>query len=123
MGEPRSPLLAETDRSAVELPYLAELLNLVPAGVIVRQFAGDEVIYWSRGAEVLYGWSPTEALGQVTHELLRTQFPDLKEAVDAALSTSGQWSGELVHRGRDGEQIVVASRQAVQRDTQGRPIA
>lgn len=49
-------------------------------------FGTDEVIYWSRGAEDLYGWTAAEALGQVTHSLLRTRFPVSKEAVDEALT-------------------------------------
>jgi PAS domain S-box-containing protein len=89
--------------------------------VIVRSFGTDAITSWSRGAEELYGWTATEALGRVTHDLLRTQFPDSKEAVDAELRSAGSWAGELVHTRRDGQLIVVASRQAVQRDAQGLP--
>jgi PAS domain S-box-containing protein len=105
------------------LPYLAELLDLAPVGVLVRSFGVDSVVYWSHGAEELYGWTAEEAFGQVTHTLLSTRFPESKEAVDEALAQSGQWSGELVHTRRDGAQVVVASRQAVQRDEHGRPTA
>ena len=36
---------------------------------------------------------------------------------------TGQWSGELRHTRKDGRVIVVSSRQALQRDADGRPIA
>jgi PAS domain S-box-containing protein len=90
--------------------------------MIVRGFATDRVLYWSRGAEDLYGWTPAEALDQVTHSLLRTQFPESKEAVDRALRSTGQWAGELVHVRRDGHRVVVASRQAVHSDELGQPL-
>ncbi len=100
-------------------PLLAELLALAPVGAIVRTFGSDEIIYWSQGAEELYGWRASEVAGQVIHSLLQTGFPVSKEAVDAALSTLGYWSGELVHSRRDGERIVVASRQVARRDAEG----
>jgi PAS domain S-box-containing protein len=89
----------------------------------VRTFGTDDVIYWSRGAETLYGWTAAEAFGQITHSLLGTRFPVSREAVDEVLNVSGQWSGELLHNRRDGGQVVVASRQVVHRDELGRPVA
>ncbi|MBV9582020.1 MAG: PAS domain S-box protein [Chloroflexi bacterium] len=100
---------------------LKGLLNLAPVAVIVRSFGSDTIVYWSRGAEDLYGWAAAEVGGQVTHTLLRTHFPISKETVDAQLGTAGSWSGELVHIRRNGQAVVVASRQAVQRDAQGQP--
>ena len=47
-----------------DLARLGELLELSPAGVIVRDFDSDTITYWSRGAEEMYGWSREEAIGQ-----------------------------------------------------------
>jgi signal transduction histidine kinase len=71
----------------------------------------------------VYGWDREDALEQVTHSLLATKFPDSRSAVDAELLNSGRWDGELVHTRRDGAHLVVRSRQAVQRDHAGRPVA
>src|ERR1700682_1960579 len=95
-----------------ELTRLGELLELAPAGVIVRNFDTDTITYWSRGAQEMYGWSRDEALGQGTHRLLQTQFPVSKQDMDETLRRVGRWEGDLVHARRNGEQIVVASRQA-----------
>ena len=40
---------------------------------------------------------------------------------EADLVSSGSWEGELVHVGRDGAQVVVASRWIVDRDERGEP--
>jgi len=58
----------------------------------------------------MYGWTPEEAIGQVSHALLRTQFPQPLEAIEAELVRRGQWEGKLVHAQRDGRQIEVQSR-------------
>jgi PAS domain S-box-containing protein len=93
-------------------------------GVFVRDL--DNVItYWNRGAEQLYGWKPSEAIGQVSHDLMRTVFPVPYEAITAELfrTRTGRWEGELVHSTKDGRQIDVASRWSLQRDERSRPLA
>jgi PAS domain S-box-containing protein len=100
----------------------AALLDLVPVAVLVHdRWSGIQ--YWNRAAERLYGWSETEARGHVTHTLLRTGFPDSLAAIEHELETTGYWEGELRHARKDGSELVVASRQALQRDESGRPTA
>jgi PAS domain S-box-containing protein len=100
----------------------AALLDLVPAAVLVRDGA-SAIQYWNPAAERMYGWTELEARGQVTHTLLKTCFPDSHAALDEALETSGYWEGELRHTRKDGTELVVSSRQAVQRDQNGRKTA
>ena len=78
---------------------------------------------WNQGAATLYGWTRDEALGKVTHLLLNTKFPEPFEEVERKLMNQGEWSGELVHTARNGNQIIVASRQVLQRDNHGKPDA
>jgi len=58
----------------------ARLIDLAPAGTIVRRLDGT-ITFWSQGAERLYGWPQEEAIGRRTHELLRTEFPESLEAL------------------------------------------
>ena len=53
----------------------------------------------------------------------KPDFPPHAEEIEQELLETGHWQGELVHIGANGEEIVVASRQALQRDDQGRPVA
>jgi PAS domain S-box-containing protein len=99
----------------------AALLELVPAAVIVRD-QSSIIEFWNRAAEQLYGWTAGEAHGQVMHSLLHTRFPEPLGAIDAALRTRSHWTGELVHKHRNGAEIVVASRQALQRDESGNSV-
>jgi PAS domain S-box-containing protein len=83
----------------------------------------DTITFWNRGAEDQYGWTRDEALGKVTHALLRTVFPLPLADIMSELTRTGLWEGELVHTRRDGTELVVASRWALQRDDQGKPTA
>jgi PAS domain S-box-containing protein len=97
----------------------AALLELAP--VLVRDME-SVILVWTRGAERLYGFSKAEALGRVSHDLFQSVFPISKEDVDKKLRHYHRWEGELVHRKRNGERLVVASQQIVYCDSTGRPV-
>lgn len=100
----------------------ANLLDLTHDTVFVRDM--DNVItFWNRGAEERYGWSRDEALGQVSHSIIRTRFPASLRDIEADLCRTGRWEGELLHTRRDGSVVTVASRWALQRDDKGEPVA
>jgi PAS domain S-box-containing protein len=109
-----------TERKQIErmLSERALLLDLSNDAIFVRD-GEDRVTYWNKGAAELYGYSREEALGRVTHELLHTEFPEPLECIRERLRHDTRWSGELVHRCKDGSQIVVASRWALDRDERG----
>jgi PAS domain S-box-containing protein len=106
-----------------QLRLRAELLDLAHDAVIVRDPAESRVTFWNREAQAIYGYSPEEAFGRITHELLATVFPESREAIDDALAREGRWVGELRHTRKDGTVIVVSSRQALQLGADGRPSA
>ena len=82
-----------------------------------------QITFWNQGAERLYGWSSEEAIGQLTHVLLQTRHPIPLEQIERQLAEEGLWEGELVHRGRNGETIIVECRHIMERDEAGKPIA
>jgi PAS domain S-box-containing protein len=90
------------------------------AQVMVRELNGT-IVHWTAGAERLYGYSRSEAIGSVSHDLLKTIFPTDLVAIESALRTKEYWEGELVHQKRDGTRICVSSYWILHRDEQGRP--
>jgi len=105
-----------------ELREQASLLSLTHDSIFVRDM-NAVIRYWNRGAEVLYGWSAEQAVGEVTHELLKTVFPVPLEQIEAELLRSGRWEGELSQSKKDGTQVVTATRWSLKRDEGGAPVA
>jgi two-component system, LuxR family, sensor kinase FixL len=114
--------LALKNRSAnVVLSEQAQLLDLTHDTIFVRDM-NDVITYWNAGAEQLYGWSRYDAIGKVTHQLLKTLFPAPLQEITTELLRTGRWEGDLVHTKRDGNTLIVASRWSLRRDERGQPI-
>jgi PAS domain S-box-containing protein len=114
--------LYEDSRSTEEsLREQASLLSLTHDAIFVCHMNGV-LKYWNRGAQELYGWTAEEAIGNVTHDLLKTIFPIAREEIAAEVMRTGRWEGELVQIKKDGRQIIVASRWSLQRDETGAPV-
>jgi len=111
----------QTRASRVNGKLHSELLDLAHDAIIVRD-VNSVILFWNRGAQNTYGWTPAEACGNVTHQFLNTEFPEPLDQVYEKLYKAGSWEGELVHWTRDGKRLVVASRQVLQRDSQGRTV-
>lgn len=68
------------------------------------------ILDWNRGCEQLYGYTRAEAIGRNSHCLLKSTFPCPLDTIWAELETSGAWTGELHHRTKDGQEVLVESR-------------
>ncbi|HSF58204.1 MAG TPA: PAS domain-containing protein [Candidatus Binatia bacterium] len=126
-GNPRRLLgvnidITERMRAQQALAEQARLLDLSNDAIIIRDVA-NRIMYWNHGAEELYGWRSDEALGKVTHELLQTEFPEPLHEIENKLHRDHRWSGDVVHRHRDGKPIHVSTRWALDRDPAGQPAA
>ena len=109
-----------TERKQAEesLKKQAALIDLSPDAIITRQLDGT-ITFWSKGAQSLYGWTSQEAIGQITHTLLKTRFPQPLEQIIKQVQQTGYWSGELIHCTKDGRQVIVQSRWQAEFDDQG----
>ncbi|HLZ51953.1 MAG TPA: PAS domain S-box protein [Candidatus Acidoferrum sp.] len=101
---------------------IAELLDLTHDAILVCNLR-NEVMFWNKAAETLYGWRQEEAKGKAMHELLQTVFPRPLAEINAEVLENGYWEGELLHRRRDGTVLTISSRWAVRRDDSGDPVA
>jgi len=109
-------------RAEGSLREQANLLNLTHDAIFVIDMDGM-IKYWNRGAEEHYGWTVEQAVDRDVHDMLKTVFPAPLGEIKAEIMRTGRWEGELVHTKKDGTQVVVASRWALQRDERGAAIA
>jgi len=112
----------ERMQQAEQIRLQAGLIDLAHDAILIHDSV-SRVMFWNKGAEELYGWSSQEALGRITHSLLRTHFPSNRADIDAHLEAHGHWEGELVHTCRDGRVVIVESRQVLVREVQGHSTA
>jgi PAS domain S-box-containing protein len=115
-------LLQAHAKLEIEVSERSSLLNLTHDTIFVRDMS-DNIRYWNRGAEELYGWTPEQAIGKSSHEFLRTVFPSPLEGIQAEFLRTGRWEGELKHTKADGTQVIVASRWSLRRDEREQPIS
>ena len=87
----------------------ADLFDLLHETIMIRNMAG-RIHYWNRGANEMYGWTNEEAVGNVSHKLLQTKFPESLKKIESELTGKGRWDGQLVHTRRNGSTILVESR-------------
>lgn len=122
-GQVRGAVTAQVDVSARRhmedmLRERAELLDLATEAVIVRDIE-ERILFWNSGAESLYGWKREEVLGKNLHQVLKTQFSDSLEHIDAALLAVGRWEGNLRQRTKEDVEITVACRKALKDEGPG----
>jgi PAS domain S-box-containing protein len=100
--------ITDRKRMFAALRRQADLLHLSHDAIVVWRLGGG-IENWNRGAEELYGYSESEVLGRVSHQVLQTTFPEPWPKIEAALRL-GNWTGELRHHTRSGKELVVAAR-------------
>jgi PAS domain S-box-containing protein len=96
----------------------ARLLDLTNDAILVRD-ASDRITFWNKGATDVYGFSRDEAIGRVSHDLFRTEFPEPLESIKEKLLREGQWAGELRHSCANGARKTVSTRWVAERDASG----
>ena len=96
----------------------ARLLDLSNDAILVRD-ASDRITFWNHGATDLYGFRRNEALGRVSHDLLRTEFPEPLASIQESLHRDGHWDGELIHTCATGIKKIVSTRWVVELDASG----
>jgi two-component system, cell cycle sensor histidine kinase and response regulator CckA len=83
----------------------AEMLDHAHDAIIVRNFDDRLITYWNSGAERLYGWSASEAIGQPVGLVLAD--PQEIESISSALLVNGEFRGQLKEITKDGRELTV----------------
>jgi len=83
-------------------------LLLEKANIIIRDI-DNRIIFWSKGAESLFGWKQTEAVGKYFHKLFEVRFREPFDTMMEKLFATGKWEGELIYKRKNGTTIPVSS--------------
>jgi PAS domain S-box-containing protein len=102
---------------------LAETTAALDKAQGVIQGLDGTILYWTAGAEALYGWSRQEAVGRTDRELLRTEAARPLEEIQAHLLEHGYWNGECRQRCRNGSRVWVAGHWTLHRNAAGEPVS
>jgi len=102
----------------IETAQQAALLELTQDSVFVINMEGA-VLFWSRGAEAMLGYTKAEAAGKIAHDMLCTDFPLPFAEIMAELMQVGHWEGDLIKTAKDGRRVAVSGRWALQWSKRG----
>jgi PAS domain S-box-containing protein len=104
-----------------ETRWQASMLDRAHDAIFMWELDGP-ILYWNHGAELLYGYSSEEAVGQISHQLLQTERPVTPELFKKALKRNGEWIGDILHTTRDGRRLVAESRHQLLKEPGGKAI-
>jgi diguanylate cyclase (GGDEF)-like protein/PAS domain S-box-containing protein len=101
--------------SLVALDEMRQLVDVVDniSDALVSCDAGHLIVNWNAGAEQIYGYSRSDALGCDLFALLATQFYTSdgaevsREEVLSDVALAGGWLGELRQRRADGAPLII----------------
>ncbi len=111
--------LNERKRAEEKIRQQAALLDIATDAILVRDL-NNQILFWNKGAERLYGWLAEEALGKNAFELLYRDSSKPAEA-QKTVSLVGEWYGELHKVTKSGKEVTVESRWTLVRDQETKP--
>src|SRR5215204_334306 len=112
--------ITERKRAEEQIREQAALLDQAQDAILVRDLS-QNIVFWNKGAEKIYGWAAAEVTGKNVRELLfKESSAQFEEASQAVLQT-GKWQGEIRQNRRDGAEIILESRWTLVRDEEGQP--
>src|SRR4051794_22532074 len=93
--------ITERKRAEEQIREQAELLDQAQDAILVRDLE-QNILFWNKGAEKIYGWSAEEVIGKNAAELLFKERSTQFEAARKAVIEHGEWKGDIHQTRRDG---------------------
>jgi PAS domain S-box-containing protein len=108
------------ERKAAEqkIKEQAALIDITSDAIIVRDL-NSQILFWNRGAEQIFGWTATEAIGKKANEFLYKSISPQLESTVSTVVDRNFWHGELNKIGKSGRELIVESRWTLMRDETG----
>jgi PAS domain S-box-containing protein len=107
-------------KTAHRLAFQSLLLDSVRESVVATDVEG-RVTFWNRGAEALFGYSNSEAVGERLGALVNPEASDDAFDPKKDVRTEHGWHGQLLRRRRDGTNIWTDVFASVIPDAEGNP--
>jgi PAS domain S-box-containing protein len=86
---------------------MASYLDQTFDAILLWEYTG-KIVYWNKGAEEMYGFTKEQAIGQKTHQLLKTVHPIPYSQIQSILNKNGRWEGELTHTTKENKPVTVS---------------
>jgi PAS domain S-box-containing protein len=111
-----------TERKAKEqkIREQAALLDIATDAIVVRDL-DNQIQFWNKGAESIYGWTAAEAIGQQITQLLYADIPLETQIAAQIVQQQDTWQGELHKLTKAGTVVIIQSRWTLVRDEAGNP--
>lgn len=103
------------------LRWQAGLLNHSREAIFAWDLDGG-IVYWNKGAERMYGYSREKAFSYISHELLKTVYPEPFENIKLTMLNKGLWNGEVEHTRIDGTKLIVETYHQIMIDENGHKV-
>lgn len=110
----------ERKRAEQKIREQAALLDIATDAILVRD-AQNQILFWNKGAEKLYGWKAEDVIGKPVSELLYQDPQHQFQAAQQELILNNEWQGELNQITKTGQEIIVESRWTLVRNDEGQP--
>jgi PAS domain S-box-containing protein len=112
--------ITERKRNEEQILEQAALLDITSDAIIVRDLE-HRILFWNRGAEKVYGWKSTEAIGRTESELIQEENSSGRGIPYTSVIENGYWSGELKQITKEGKKIIIESRWTLMNDSDAKP--
>ncbi|PPC93687.1 MAG: diguanylate cyclase [Methylotenera sp.] len=105
--------------SDVHIRNQASLLDKAQDAILVKDL-NNNVLFWNRGAERLYGWTIDEALGEPIESLIYPDPTEFRIAMKTLLE-KGEWTGEIEQVNKYSKKLMIESHWTLVRDEKNIP--
>jgi PAS domain S-box-containing protein len=112
--------LEERKIAEAQIREQAALLDAANEAIYVQDLQNNNILFWNKGAERIYGWSRKEALGKNAVDLIYKNSSGYEEAL-SFLKANGEWQGEFVHHCKVDTPMIIESNWTLLKNESGTP--
>ena len=113
-------LQAEKAEAELKIKSQAQLIELAREAIITQDME-DRVMFWNEGAERMYGFTRSEAVGKKITNLIAQFSGSQLEVAKERTRTTGYWEGEFEHTTKENGVIQVSSHWTLVSGEAGQP--